>query len=199
MNAARQRLLGLLLAATAGGAVAGAFLLYRLYQEVRAEAVRDETRPADAIVVFGAAEYAGRPSPVLKARLDHALALYRRGFANLIITTGGPGGDPHFTEAGVGRNYLVDRGVPPEKIVVEEQSSTTAQAVLLVAEVLARNRMRTCVAVSDGYHLFRIKRQFHSRGITAYGSPRPTRAEVPPWTNLKQVFGYLLWRAGIRV
>ena len=180
-------------------AVAGLAAVLILYPQVQAEAVRDETRPADALVVFGAAEYAGRPSPVLKARLDHALALYRRGFAQLIITTGGPGGDPHFTEAGVGRNYLVERGVPPENIVVEEHSSTTAQAVLAVAEVLLRNRMHTCIVVSDGYHLFRIKRHLASRCITAYGSPRPSRAEVPFWKNLRQVFGYLLWKAGIRV
>ncbi len=195
----RRALLGLLLVVMAAAGAGGALAVYRLYREVRTEAVRDETRPADALVVFGAAEYQGRPSPVLKARLDHALALYRQGYAQLIIATGGHGGDPHFTEAGVSRNYLVEQGVPPENIVVEEESSTTAQAVLAVAEVLARNRFRTCLVVSDGYHLFRIKRQLASRGITAYGSPRPSRAEVPLWTNLRQVFGYLLWRVGIRV
>lgn len=178
---------------------AGLGLVFFLYGQVRAEAVRDETRPAQAIVVFGAAEYAGRPSPVLKARLDHTLSLYQRGLAKRIITTGGPGGDPHFTEAGVGRNYLVERGVPPESILAEDQSATTAQTVLLVAELLERDRMQTCIVVSDGYHLFRIKRQFASRGITAYGSPRPSRAAASRWTCLKQVFGYLLWRAGIRI
>ena len=190
------RLVGLLLAVIAAAALGLVFFLYR---QVRAEAVRDETRPAQAIVVFGAAEYAGRPSPVLKARLDHTLSLYQRGLARLIITTGGPGGDAHFTEAGVGRNYLVERGVPPESILVEDQSATTAQTVLLVAELLARDGMQTCIVVSDCYHLFRIKRQFASRGITAYGSPRPSRAAASRWTSLKQVFGYLLWRAGIRI
>ncbi len=191
-----RRLLGLLLALLL---VAGAAAVAFLYSQVKAEAVRDETRPADALVVFGAAEYAGRPSPVLKSRLDHALALYRRGYARLIITTGGSGGDPHFTEAGVGRDYLVDHGVPPEYIVVEESSATTAQAVLSVAEVLLRNNMKTCIVVSDGYHLFRIKRELASRGIIAYGSPRPSAEPAPPWKNLRQVFGYLLWKAGIRV
>lgn len=184
--------LALALAAAAAG-------LFSLYSQVKAEAVRDETRPADALVVFGAAEYVGRPSPVLKSRLDHTLTLYRRGFAQLIITTGGSGGDPHFTEAGVGRDYLVEHGVPPENIVVEEHSATTAQAVLSVAEVLFRNHMRTCIVVSDGYHLFRIKRLLASRGIVAYGSPRPTSEALPRWKILRQVFGYLLWKAGIRV
>src|SRR5690242_13933718 len=95
------RLVGLLLAV--GGLASAAAVVY-LYSAVRRNAIRDEARPADAIVVFGAAEYSGRPSPVLRARLDHALALYKRGLSSLIITTGGPGGDPHFTEGGVGRN-----------------------------------------------------------------------------------------------
>ena len=104
-----------------------------------------------------------------------------------------------FTEAGVGRNYLAEHAVPPEKIMVEDQSATTDQTVLLVAELLRRNRMRNCVVVSDGYHLFRIKRQLASRGITAYGSPRPSSQEASHWTYLKQVFAYLLWRLGVRL
>jgi uncharacterized SAM-binding protein YcdF (DUF218 family) len=190
------RLVGLLLTV---GVMASAAAVVYLYSAVRRAAIRDEARAANAIVVFGAAEYSGRPSPVLRARLDHALTLYRRGLSSLIITTGGPGGDPRFTEAGVGRNYLAEHGVPPEQIVVEDQSGTTDQTVLLVAEVLLRNRMRNCVVVSDGYHLFRIKRQFASRGITAYGSPRPSSQEASHWTYLKQVFAYLLWRVGVRL
>ncbi len=181
------------------GTVALAFTVVFLYAEVRDAAIHDEARPVDAIVVFGAAEYSGRPSPVLRARLDHALTLYRRGLARFVITTGGPGGDPSFTEAGVGRNYLAEHGVPPENIIVEDASDTTAQTVLLVAEILKRNRMHTCLAVSDGYHLFRIKRQLASRGITAYGSPRPSSQESSHWTYVKQVFGYLMWRAGVRI
>ncbi len=196
---ARGRAVRLFLLFAAALAAASLAAVLYLYRQVGVEAVRDETRPAEAIVVFGAAQYSGRPSPVLKARLDHVLALYRHGFARLIITTGGPGGDPNFTEGGVSRNYLVEHGIPPEVVVVEQESETTAQAVVSVAEVLRRNRFRTCIAVSDGYHLFRIKRQLASEGITAYGSPRPSRADVPWQTTLRQVFGYLLWRVGIRV
>ena len=168
------------------------------YRQVRAEAVLDESRPAQAIVVFGAAEYSGRPSPTLRSRLDQALTLYRRKLAPVIVTTGGPGGDPQFTEAEVSRNYLVEHGVPPESVLVEKESSTTNQSVVQVVELLARNRISTCVVVSDGYHLFRIKRQLAAGGVTAYGCPRASQTEPSTWTFLKQVFAYLLWKAGIR-
>ena len=170
-----------------------------LYTQARQEAVLDDSRPAQAIVVFGAAEYAGRPSPTLRARLDQALTLYRRGLAPVIVTTGGPGGDPNFTEGGVSRNYLVEHGVPSEKILVEKESSSTDQSIVQVSEMLARNHISSCIVVSDGYHLFRIKRQLASNGITAYGSPRPSQDEPSHWTVVKQVWAYLLWRAGIRV
>src|SRR5204862_7104928 len=96
-------------------------LVYVAYISIRIEqqSTRDEARPADVIVVLGAAEYRGRPSPVLRARLDHALKLYQQGLAPRILTTGGAGGDPIFTEGGVGRSYLVGKGVPSESIVVE--------------------------------------------------------------------------------
>ena len=180
-------------------------LAYSVYlaREVWSVAQRDESRPAAVIVVFGAAEYSGRPSPVLRGRLDHALELYRRGLARKIITTGGHGGDPHFTEGGVARNYLVAHGVPPENILVEEESASTAETVLAVAEIMRRNNLGTCLVVSDGYHLFRIKRQFQSKGIEAYGSPREVRGEMSRLDRIrvtvKQVLGYMLWRAGIRV
>lgn len=196
MRRSALRLLSLLLVA---GLFASAAAVVYLYNAVRRTAIRDDARTADAIVVFGAAEYSGRPSPTLRARLDHALTLHRRGLAGHIITTGGSGGDPTFTEAGVGRNYLAEHGVPPEKIIIEDESATTDQTVLLVAEVLKRNRMKDCVVVSDGYHLFRIKRQLLSRGIVAYGSPRPSSQEASHWTYLKQVGAYLLWRVGVRL
>ena len=81
---------------------------------IERQSTRDEAQPADVILVLGAAEYRGRPSPVLRARLDHALELYRRKLAPRILTTGGAGGDPVFTEGGVGRSYLIGHGVPSE-------------------------------------------------------------------------------------
>src|ERR1700748_3496665 len=88
----------------------------------------DEARNADVILVLGAAEYRGRPSQVLRARLDHALELYRRKLAPLILTTGGAGGDPVFTEGGVGRSYLVSQGVPPEAVIVENEGESTVES-----------------------------------------------------------------------
>jgi uncharacterized SAM-binding protein YcdF (DUF218 family) len=179
--------------------IAFAAVVVYFYTQVRADAVLDESRPAQAIVVFGAAEYSGRPSPTLRSRLDQALTLYRRKFAPVIVTTGGPGGDPQFTEAEVARNYLVEHGVSPEDVLIEKESSTTDQSVVQVAELLERNQVSRCIVVSDGYHLFRIKRQLAASGITAYGCPRASPAEPSPWTFLKQVFAYLLWKVGLRI
>ncbi len=144
-----------------------------LYRAIRHQAISDEARPAGAIVVFGAAEYNGIPSPVFKARLDHAFDLEERGLAPILITTGGSGGDPSFTEAGVGRDYLVQKGVAAGKIFSEIRGETTFESVEAVAKLLQKRRQRTCIAVSDGFHLYRVKRLLADRGITAYGSPAP--------------------------
>jgi uncharacterized SAM-binding protein YcdF (DUF218 family) len=162
----------------------------------------DEARRADAIIVLGAAEYRGKPSPVLEARLNHGLFLYLKGLAPRIITTGGAGGDPVFTEGSVGRSYLAERGVPPEAIVVEREGETTAQSVAAVVEIMRRMNLKSAIVVSDGYHIFRVKRMLESSGMMVYGSPRPS---VPPggwqekWLYYRQAVGYLLWRVGINI
>jgi uncharacterized SAM-binding protein YcdF (DUF218 family) len=138
-----------------------------------AQHVGDESQPADVIVVFGAAEYAGRPSPVWKARLDHAYELYERGIAPVVIATGGFGSDPHFSEGGVGRDYLSRRGVPDSSLIAETQSDDTAESAKRVAAIMRANHWRTAVAVSDAYHLFRVKRFLERQGVVAYSSPRP--------------------------
>jgi uncharacterized SAM-binding protein YcdF (DUF218 family) len=135
--------------------------------------VADETRPADAIVVFGAAEYSGRPSPVLRARLDHAYDLYRRGIAPVVIVTGGFGGDPRFSEGGVGRDYLSRLGVPDSSLIAETQSADTAESSERIAAILRTNGWHSVVAVSDAYHLFRVKQFLRRFGVVAYASPRP--------------------------
>ena len=124
-------------------------------------------------MVFGAAEYNGTPSPVFKARLDHAFKLEDHGLAPLVITTGGPGGDPRFTEGGVGRDYLIQQGVAAAKILTETDSDTTYQSAKAVAGIMRQRHLQTCIAVSDGFHIYRIKLMFHSLGITTYGSPDP--------------------------
>ncbi len=161
---------------------------------------RDESQPSDVIVVFGAAEYAGRPSPVYRARLDHAYDLFQRGLAPMIITTGGAGDDPHFSEGGVGREYLASRGVPEPRLIAETQGGSTVQSAGRVAVIMKANGMRTCLAVSDGYHMFRIKQMLGSHGVVVYGAPRPesrplTRFERARIT-LREVLSYTLWRMG---
>lgn len=174
----------------------------RVSREIQEESLIDEAQPADAIIVLGAAEYRGHPSPVLEARLNHALLLYLKGLAPRVITTGGAGGDPVFTEGSVSRAYLAKHGVPPEAIVVEREGESTAQSVAAVAEIMRRMSLRSAIVVSDGYHIFRVKKMLESSGLRVYGSPRPS---VPPgewrarWLDLRQAVGYLLWKVGIAV
>ena len=146
----------------------------RVSKAIQQESLIDEAQPADAIIVLGAAEYRGRPSPVLEARLNHALFLYLKGLAPRVITTGGAGGDPVFTEGSVGRTYLTTRGVPPEAIVVEREGESTAQSVAAVVEIMRRMNLKSAIVVSDGYHIFRVKKMLESSGLKVYGSPRPS-------------------------
>jgi uncharacterized SAM-binding protein YcdF (DUF218 family) len=187
------------MAAAVGLAALLVFLTWTMLAIERQSTV-DESQPADVIVVMGAAEYRGRPSPVLRARLDHALELWKKGIAPRILTTGGAGGDPDFTEGGVGRSYLSEQGVPPDAVIVEPESESTAESVAAIVEIMQRMSLRSCVLVSDGYHIYRSKQMFEARGVRAFGSPRP---EGQPqgrgrwWLYARQAVGYALWRAGI--
>ena len=166
------------------------------------QSTREEAQPADVILVLGAAEYRGRPSQVFRARLDHALELYRRKLAPQIMTTGGAGGEPVFTEGGVGRSYLIGRGVPPEAIVVETEGESTVHSTTLAGEIMRRMGLNSAIVVSDGYHIYRVKRMLESRGLKAYGSPRKEQKPEPVrdrWNYVKQAVGYLLWRVGVGV
>jgi len=171
-------------------------------REIQQESRVDEAQPADAIIVLGAAEYRGRPSPVLEARLNHALLLYLKGLAPRVITTGGAGGDPVFTEGSVGRAYLTQHGVPPEAVVVEREGESTMQSVAAVAEIMRRMNLRSAIVVSDGYHIFRVKKMLESSGLKVYGSPRPSNPTGEwraRWQDVRQAVGYLLWKIGIAV
>lgn len=169
-----------------------------VYSRIEGQAGRDESQPADAIVVFGAAEYAGRPSPVYRARLDHAFSLFQRGLAPLVITTGGHGADPHFSEGGVGHDYLRSRGVPERNLIAETQSDDTADSAARVGVILKVNGKRTCLAVSDDYHIFRIKRMLEAQGLVVYGAPRHESRPRSRWDRsivvLKEALSYTLWR-----
>jgi uncharacterized SAM-binding protein YcdF (DUF218 family) len=180
-------------------AVAAWFLLIcgRILQQGR----KDEVHPAAAIIVFGAAEYDGRPSPVYRARLDHGYELFARRIAPMVITTGGYGLDPNFSEGGVGRDYLASRGVPAANLIAETQGADTAQSARRVAVIMRANSLRDCVAVSDAYHVFRVKMMLRREGITAYTSPRPDSRPHTLWQRIvaiaREAASYALWLAHI--
>src|ERR1044072_2526993 len=186
-------------------ALAGIVLILDLaYLTVRIEQPSNiaEAQPADVIIVLGAAEYRGRPSPVRRARLDHPLQLYKQGLAPRILTTGGAGGDPIFTEGGVGRSYLVGKGVPSESIVVELEGESTVHSVAAAGEILRRMGLQSAIIVSDGYHIYRVKKMLQANGLTVYGSPRPDTQEHglhERWLYVKQAIGYVLWTLGVPV
>ncbi len=118
------------------------------------------------------------------------------------MTTGGPGGDPSFTEGGVGRSYLIDRGVPAEAIVVETEGDSTAYSLSAASEIFRRMGLRSCIIVSDGYHIFRVKRILQQKGFIVYGSPREAgeMSDVRQWwLYFRQAVGYGLWKIGVRV
>ena len=189
---------------TATIAAAAALAASIAYVSVRIErqSTLDEAQPADVILVLGAAEYRGRPSQVLRARLDHALDLYRRQLSPRILTTGGAGGDPVFTEGGVGRSYLISHGVPPEAVIVENEGQTTVESTAMAGEIMRRMGLGSVIVVSDGYHIYRVKRMLQFRGLSVYGSPRKERnleTLRERWNYVKQAIGYLLWRAGLAV
>jgi uncharacterized SAM-binding protein YcdF (DUF218 family) len=184
-----------------GLAALGAFLALTGVRIVH-EGSLQELHPADAIVVFGAAEYSGRPSPVLRARLDHAFDLFRQGIAPVVITTGGAASDPSFSEGGVGRDYLEHRGIPERSLIAETQGSDTAQSAVRVAVIMRANGLHSCVAVSDAYHVFRIKRLLEHEGIgPVYVAPRPDSKPRSAWLRayavLREASSYLVWKMGM--
>ncbi|HEY4379572.1 MAG TPA: YdcF family protein [Acidobacteriaceae bacterium] len=150
-----------------------------LYSQINAVAGHDEAQHADAIAVFGAAEYLGRPSPVLHARLDHAVELYREDIAPLVITLGGGSElDQGMTEGGVGRDYLLANGIPYQRIVAETTSMDTEQQVARLAEIARMRNLNSIVVVSDGTHLFRIRKLCEDAGLKVYTSPRPLLGHI---------------------
>jgi uncharacterized SAM-binding protein YcdF (DUF218 family) len=184
-------LLSLLLVAALG------WILW-VYGQIRYYADRNEARPADAIAVFGAAEYDGRPSPVLRARLVHALALYQEKIAPLVITLGG--GDPtdRHSEGAVGHDYLLAHGVPDSAIIAETESSNTEESAKRLAVIARANDLKSIVVVSDGTHLFRVHALCESMGLNVFTSPRPEARALSNWAELQrtthEILSYTWWR-----
>jgi uncharacterized SAM-binding protein YcdF (DUF218 family) len=144
-------------------------------QQISEVANRDEAQQADAIAVFGAAEYLGRPSPTFHFRLDHAVDLYRMKIAPIVITLGGSGDkDSGTTEGAVGRDYLLANGVPFGNIIAETRSNDTEQQVRRLAAIAREYNLHHIVVVSDATHLFRIRELCRDAGLDVYTSPRAT-------------------------
>lgn len=168
-----------------------------VYNQIEVYANHDQAAPSDAIVVFGAAEYDGKPSPVYRARLDHAFSLYQRGIAPLIVTLGGNGGD-QYSEGGVGEEYLKSKGVQEEDIIAETESHTTEDSARRVAVIAQANGLKRLVIVSDGAHLFRIHEICAADGLNVLTSPRPRVAVEGGSREMEriwhEIFSYTLWR-----
>ena len=140
---------------------------------------RDEAQPAQVIVVLGAAQYAGKPSPVLRARLDHALDLWDRHLASLLILTGGTGAGDTTSEVAVGRNYARKHGVPDSAILVENEGRTTSESMRAVAGMLEVRGLQTALLVSDPFHMLRLRILARRFGFTPYTSPTQTSPISP--------------------
>jgi uncharacterized SAM-binding protein YcdF (DUF218 family) len=168
-----------------------------VYRQIQSYANRDQAAPADAIGVLGAAEYDGRPSPVYRARLDHALELYHRGIAPLIITLGGSGGDA-YNEGSVGEEYLISKGVPEEDIIAETESRNTEESARRIAVIARVNDLHRLVIVSDGTHMFRIHAICAANGLDVLTSPRSRPAVGDKTLETEriahEILSYTFWR-----
>jgi uncharacterized SAM-binding protein YcdF (DUF218 family) len=188
-----RQLLALVLIGAAGWSI-------WLYQQIESVASHDEAEPADAIAVFGAAEYSGRPSPIFHARLDHAVELYRKQIAPLVITLGGGSDkDSGNTEGGVGRDYLLANGVPFGNIIAETRSTDTEQQVHRLAAIARENNLHHIVVVSDGTHLFRIRELCRDAGLDVYTSPRGTIGHIGNYDLAMRYFHEMLSYTALRL
>ncbi|HSJ64291.1 MAG TPA: YdcF family protein [Gemmatimonadaceae bacterium] len=150
---------------------------------------RDRATRADAIVVLGAAQYAGRPSPVLKARLDHAVSLYRTGMAPTLVLTGGIGDGDTTSEAAVSRRYVMRKGVPEAAIVTEDEGRTTRESVAAVAGWMRAHDDSTAIFVSDPFHMLRLTVLARRHGLVPL--PSPTRTS-PISESAREEWKYVL-------
>jgi uncharacterized SAM-binding protein YcdF (DUF218 family) len=153
-----------------GVAVVAGYATFRIWTDGQ----RDEQRPADAIVVMGAAQYNGRPSPLFAARLDHAVELFHAGVAKHLIVTGGKADGDRTTEAATARAYAIAHGVPGDAILGEDASRTTLESIRAVGGLLREHGLKDAVFVSDRPHMLRVLRMASDEGIAAWGSPTAT-------------------------
>lgn len=147
-------------------------------------ALEDDADRADAIIVMGAAQYQGKPSPVLRSRLDHAVALWQRGIAKRMVLTGGFGTGDTLSEAGVSRRYVMSRGVPDTVIMTESAGRTSSQSMRAAIDLIHAQRLSTAIVVSDPFHMLRLEIIGRRYGIEPLTSPAlPSRAGSRIWNQ----------------
>ena len=135
---------------------------------------QDDRQKADAIVVLGAAQYNGRPSPVLKARLDHAVSLYRADLSPLIVVTGGTAQGDNESEATVSRRYLLTNGIPDAAVVVRPEGRSTVASMEAVGKWLDERDLQSVLLVSDPFHMCRLRFEARRMNLTPFTSPTHT-------------------------
>jgi uncharacterized SAM-binding protein YcdF (DUF218 family) len=169
-----------------------------VYVQIERFAYEDQAAPADVICVFGAAQYAGKPSPVLRSRLDHALALYEHKMAPIVVTMGGSAAGDTYSEGEVGRAYLMANGVPEKAIIPETKSRDTKEQAHDVVAIARTNSFHRVIIVSDPTHLFRIHEMCAAEGLMVMTSPRTQLSPLASSTEWKQVWHevltYTAWR-----
>ena len=167
------------------------------FVQVRSVGASNQARPVDAIVVMGAAQYDGRPSPQLKARLDHVVELWRQGVAQLVVVTGGNQPGDRFTEAEASAKYLIAHGVDPTKIAEEDGGHSSWESLVTVANLLHERNLSSVLLVSDPYHSLRIRLIAQELGLTAYVSPTrtsPVRGGNAIGRQMKEAVGVAVGR-----
>lgn len=193
------RVLGVILLGALAFTIVAALTLGLL---VKRQAARDEARPSDAIVVLGAAQWDGKPSPVLQARLDHAFDLYAAGLALKVIVTGGVGIGDNYSEGEVARQYLLRKGIPAAAVLTENRGRSSYESMEGATALMQRNGWHSALLVSDPFHMYRLKRMAGDLGVQAATSPtrtspiRPGSAEERRYMirEVATLADYLLFR-----
>ncbi len=157
----------------------------------------DQHRPVDAIVVLGAAQYNGKPSPVLRARLDHAADLYREGLASTVVVTGGIGEGDRVSEATVGRQYLVAHGVPEHAVVVRPEGRSTQASMRSVAQWAHTHEIKRVLLVSDPFHMLRLRLEAGRTDLDAYTSPTSSSPISADWRRELYFFAAEAWKVPV--
>lgn len=174
-----------LVGAVLGAALGVSAVVYSVWYVAR----QDDRQAADTIVVLGSAQYNGKPSPIFESRLQHAKHLYEDGYAKVIVTVGGNRAGDNFTEAGAGRTWLIDQGVPADAVVAVPTGSNTLTSAVALGDTYRAEGWTSAVVVTDPWHTLRAENMIHDAGIVTYGSP--TRSGPAVQTRTTQ-FEYIL-------